>query len=56
MTDRDLQIYELEALESVLREKKLAKSSDWSDKNAEIQGIIEVKILVFWEKLGYFNF
>ncbi|CCD63137.1 RBR-type E3 ubiquitin transferase [Caenorhabditis elegans] len=42
MTDRDLQIYELEALESVLREKKLAKSSDWSDKNAEIQGIIEV--------------
>ncbi|EGT39818.1 hypothetical protein CAEBREN_04125 [Caenorhabditis brenneri] len=44
MTDenRETQLYELEALESVLREKKLTKTSDWTNENEEIEGIIEV--------------
>eukprot|EP00081_Caenorhabditis_elegans_P017919 NP_498200.1 RBR-type E3 ubiquitin transferase [Caenorhabditis elegans] len=39
---RETQLFELEALESVLRENKLTRISDWADKNAEIRGIIEV--------------
>ncbi|CAI2348183.1 unnamed protein product [Caenorhabditis sp. 36 PRJEB53466] len=43
MTDenRQNQIYELEALESVLRENKLTKTSDWTDEKAEIEGFVE---------------
>uniref|UniRef100_A0A1I7TIU5 RBR-type E3 ubiquitin transferase n=1 Tax=Caenorhabditis tropicalis TaxID=1561998 RepID=A0A1I7TIU5_9PELO len=40
--NRETQLYELEALESVLRENKLTKTNDWSDENVEIEGIIEV--------------
>uniref|UniRef100_A0A8R1DZM6 RBR-type E3 ubiquitin transferase n=1 Tax=Caenorhabditis japonica TaxID=281687 RepID=A0A8R1DZM6_CAEJA len=40
--NRENQIYELEALESVLRENKLTRTSDWEDSNAEIRGIVEV--------------
>lgn len=40
---RETQLFELEALESVLRENKLTRISDWADKNAEIRGIIEVE-------------
>ncbi|KAF1762311.1 hypothetical protein GCK72_010573 [Caenorhabditis remanei] len=40
--DRETQLFELEALESVLRENKLTKTSDWTNKNAVIEGIIEV--------------
>ncbi|CAP28797.1 Protein CBG08978 [Caenorhabditis briggsae] len=40
--DRETQLFELEALESVLRENKVTKTSDWTDENAEIEGTIEV--------------
>lgn len=44
MTDdnRENQLFELEALESVLRENKLTKMSDWTDERSEIEGSVEV--------------
>lgn len=46
---RETQLFELEALESVLRENKLTRISDWADKNAEIRGIIEVEYWAYKE-------
>ncbi|CAL2036263.1 unnamed protein product [Caenorhabditis brenneri] len=40
--NRETQLYELKALESVLREKKLTKTSDWANEFVDIEGIIEI--------------